>query len=271
MGLTFCDFVGRWLPLCATLPAAGSSLLAAAPVVSSALVFQSIVPVVAERLEGDRQRTKRSVFVGSALPMLAYAAFTFAVLGRLSGDDLVYRADGLLDPLQSLPADVADASLFPLVLFSVCAVTTSFVGTALSQRHELAGMLPHLPKAAHDALALVPPALAALWFRGDSSFFVAAIALTGALANPLLFFAFPLGLLLPTRGLASDQDDASVLQLKPHLKRPLTPTLRILLDDATTLLTLGGSSKEQPWSPPMRTTKKAAPFLLSRTARPPPE
>ena len=208
MALTFGCFISQWAPFVSVDHHAAMSALVfpdhlmsafwkAAPVVSSALVFQSIVPVVAEKLSGDAERTKRAVAYGSFLPALCYAAFTTAVLGRFpTHEGLLYRTDGLLDPLQHLPTDVVETSRLALAFFSLCAVTTSFVGTAISQRHELNGMF-RLPRLATDVIALAPPALTAIAFASDgtdNSFFVLAIALTGALANPLLFGAFPVAI-----------------------------------------------------------------------------
>jgi len=192
MALSFTIVVNRWAPFCGDVfedhvfPGY-ASLAAALPVVSSALVYQSIVPVVADKLDRDSEKTKRAVLFGSLVPALCYAVFAYAVLGRFrAGESFVFGSDGLLDPLAGLPS--MDQSRLALSAFSLCAVSTSFVGTALSQTHELRGLLPAAPS---TSLALLPPALAALFFKGDDSFFLFAIAATGAIANPLLFAAFP--------------------------------------------------------------------------------
>lgn len=200
----------EWLPHCAftahTAPSP-NQVLAAAPVVGSALVFQNIVPIVAAKL-GDKQRAKRAVVAGSLVPALAYVAFDASVLGRL-GDDIVVRPDGLVDPLQALPDDVRHLSLLALSVFSLCAVATSFVGTALSQILELDFMDDDHAK----LLALAPPLAIAL--AGPDDLFVPALAVCGALANPLLFGLLPLALKVA----AADQDRQSQARSEEPLKK----------------------------------------------------
>ncbi|KAJ8614059.1 hypothetical protein CTAYLR_005857 [Chrysophaeum taylorii] len=191
--------LATWLPYCAPLPPFGLDLEAAvdaAPVVTSALVFQNVVPVIARDLGSDKARTRRAVVLGSAFPALAYVAFTASILGRL-GDEVVYGADGLIDPLAALPDEAKPISAIALGIFSLCAVATSFVGTALSQEHELRTLVDDRTA---KLAALGPPLALAL--AGPHDLFFDAIAICGALANPLLFGALPVALFLAPHHIA---------------------------------------------------------------------
>lgn len=185
-----------------------SALGSAAPVLVSALVFQNVVPSVAKRFEGDDERTRRSLVAGSAVPLVCYVLFNAAVLGRLGPDALVPAAgQSLVDASAGLPADVAALTGAALQLFALAAVTTSFVGAAVSQLKELEPLFQRPDEVASSSAsdddagftldsgafltlcaALVPPVFVAL---SGPDIFVPALALSGSIANPLLFGVLP--------------------------------------------------------------------------------
>lgn len=193
MGASFCALLVAWLPLCDFPPAPTSmsldSALSAVPVLTSALVYQNCVPVVAHKLGGSLSKTRAAVLFGSAMPALGYVLFDASVLGR--GPSNTGR-DGLLDPLVGLSDEARMYSKLALAVFSVCAVSTSLVGTALSQIHEF----DHDHRRSAKFATLAPPFLLA--FYGPDNLFVLALALNGAVANPLLFGILPVILAIAT-------------------------------------------------------------------------
>lgn len=215
MAASFCALLVAWLPLCDFPPAPASlsldTALSAVPVLTSALVYQNCVPVVAHKLGGSLSKTRAAVLFGSAMPALGYVLFDASILGRgLSKTG----HDGLLDPLVGLSDDARMYSTLALAVFSVCAVATSLVGTALSQIHEFD--YEHRRSAKFAMLA--PPFLLA--FYGPSNLFVLALALNGAVANPLLFGILPIIL-----ALANDRHPAWFPQSATNKR--VTPTFRV--------------------------------------------
>lgn len=58
-----------------------SSVIEALPVIVISLSYQNVVPVVAAQLDGDKEAIKKSVLLGTGLPVLMYIAWIAAILG----------------------------------------------------------------------------------------------------------------------------------------------------------------------------------------------
>ncbi|MHC5597816.1 MAG: amino acid permease [Nostoc sp.] len=108
-----------------------SALGSAISVMSVALFFQNVVPLVVTQLEGDARKIGQSIFIGSVIPLIMFLAWNAVILGSVSPDMLHGTSDGktVFDPLQILRAGGAGQWLGVLVsIFSEFAIVTSFIG-----------------------------------------------------------------------------------------------------------------------------------------------
>ncbi|MEH1973008.1 MAG: aromatic amino acid transport family protein [Nostoc sp.] len=108
-----------------------SALGSAISVMSVALFFQNVVPLVVAQLEGDAGKIRQSIFIGSVIPLIMFLAWNAVILGSISPDMLHGTSDGrtVFDPLQILRAGGAGEWLGVLVsIFSEFAIVTSFIG-----------------------------------------------------------------------------------------------------------------------------------------------
>jgi tyrosine-specific transport protein len=108
-----------------------STLGSAISVMSVALFFQNVVPLVVTQLEGDTRKIRQSIFMGSVIPLIMFLAWNAVILGSVSSD-MVHSASGgrtVFDPLQILRTGGAGEWLGVLVsIFSEFAIATSFIG-----------------------------------------------------------------------------------------------------------------------------------------------
>ncbi|MEH1787418.1 MAG: aromatic amino acid transport family protein [Nostoc sp.] len=108
-----------------------SALGSAISVMSVALFFQNVVPLVVTQLEGDARKIRQSILIGSVIPLIMFLAWNAVILGSVSPDMLHGTSDGItvFDPLQILRAGGAGQCLGVLVsIFSEFAIVTSFIG-----------------------------------------------------------------------------------------------------------------------------------------------
>ncbi|MBC6432954.1 tyrosine transporter [Nostoc sp. HG1] len=108
-----------------------SALGSAISVMSVALFFQNVVPLVVTQLEGDARKIRQSIFIGSVIPLIMFLAWNAVILGSVSPDMLYSTSAGrtVFDPLQVLRAGGAGEWLGVLVsIFSEFAIATSFIG-----------------------------------------------------------------------------------------------------------------------------------------------
>ncbi|MEH2177777.1 amino acid permease [Nostoc sp.] len=108
-----------------------SALGSAISVMSVALFFQNVVPLVVKQLEGDACKIRQSIFIGSVIPLIMFLAWNAVILGSVSPDMLHSTSDGtrVFDPLQILRGGGAGQWLGVLVsIFSEFAIVTSFIG-----------------------------------------------------------------------------------------------------------------------------------------------
>ncbi|MEH2279970.1 MAG: aromatic amino acid transport family protein [Nostoc sp.] len=129
LGLLF--FGGRHIQSTQLLFQDWSALGSAISVMSVALFFQNVVPLVVAQLEGDVGKIRQSIFIGSVIPLIMFLAWNAVILGSVSPDMLHGTSDGrtVFDPLQVLRAGGAGEWLGVLVsIFSEFAIVTSFIG-----------------------------------------------------------------------------------------------------------------------------------------------
>ncbi|MEH1945428.1 MAG: aromatic amino acid transport family protein [Nostoc sp.] len=108
-----------------------SALGSAISVMSVALFFQNVVPLVVTQLEGDARKIRQSILIGSVIPLIMFLAWNAVILGSVSPDMLHSTSDGtsVFDPLQILRGGSAGQWLGVLVsIFSEFAIITSFIG-----------------------------------------------------------------------------------------------------------------------------------------------
>ncbi|MBC1219238.1 tyrosine transporter [Nostoc sp. UCD121] len=128
LGLLF--FAGRHIQSAQLLFQNWSALGSAISVMSVALFFQNVVPLVVTQLEGDAGKIRQSILIGSVIPLIMFLAWNAVILGSVSPDMQYGTSDGtVFDPLQILRAGDAGEWLGVLVsIFSEFAIATSFIG-----------------------------------------------------------------------------------------------------------------------------------------------
>ncbi|MBN3875440.1 MULTISPECIES: amino acid permease [unclassified Nostoc] len=129
LGLLFLG--GRHIQTAQLLFQNWSALGSAISVMSVALFFQNVVPLVVTQLEGDARKIRQSIFIGSVIPLIMFLAWNAVILGSVSPDMLNGISDGrpVFDPLEILRAGGAGEWLGVLVsIFSEFAIATSFIG-----------------------------------------------------------------------------------------------------------------------------------------------
>ncbi|MEH2115324.1 amino acid permease [Nostoc sp.] len=107
-----------------------SALGSAISVMSVALFFQNVVPLVVKQLEGDACKIRQSILIGSVIPLIMFLAWNAVILGSVSPDMLHSTSESsVFDPLQILRSGGAGQWLGVLVsIFSEFAIVTSFIG-----------------------------------------------------------------------------------------------------------------------------------------------
>ena len=107
------------------------ALGSAVSVMFVALFYHNIIPVVTTQLEGDVQKIRRSIVIGSAIPLMMFLAWNAVILGSVTPElmQTVAQGNAIFDPLQRLRSGQAGAWLGGLVsIFSEFAIATSFIG-----------------------------------------------------------------------------------------------------------------------------------------------
>ncbi|MBD2384095.1 amino acid permease [Cylindrospermum sp. FACHB-282] len=212
-----------------------TALGSAVSVMCVALFYQNVVPVVVTQLEGDVQKIRQSIVIGSLIPLIMFLAWNAVILGSVSPDMLKLASVGatVFDPLQILRAGGAGELLGVLVsIFSEFAIVTSFIGFVyglLDLFKDISlitqGGLSRLPL---YSLILFPPmSLGTL----NPSIFFTALDYTGTLSISIL------GGIIPAL-MSWKQREAQ--ELKNSMNQPLVPggkaTLIIMITVALALI-----------------------------------
>ena len=111
-----------------------SALPGALPAIVIALVYHDLIPVVCSLLDGDQRRIRAALLLGSLVPLGLFIGWDGIALSATGRAGL---AGAGVDPLRALLEGASDGggseSLgIGLALFSLCAVATCFLSTALS-------------------------------------------------------------------------------------------------------------------------------------------
>lgn len=171
----------------------------AVPVMFVAFVYQNVVPVVTTQLEGDGQRVRWAIGLGSLVPLAMFALWNAVILGSMQWDGVIATGD-VVDPLELLRLGVGHPRIGAVVsIFSEVAIATSFIGFVfglLSVFEDIfAGLMTtsamwvqRSKKLFFYSLVLLPPlALSVL----DPNIFYNAIDVAGAYGNSILFGIIP--------------------------------------------------------------------------------
>jgi len=96
-----------------------------------ALFYHNVIPVVTTQLEGDVGKIRRSIVVGSIIPLIMFVLWNAAILGSIRPEMVQDAIDGsvVFDPLKLLRSGDAGNWLGVIVsVFSEFAIVTSFIG-----------------------------------------------------------------------------------------------------------------------------------------------
>jgi len=113
-------------------------------------------------------------------------------------------------------------SRFALSSFSFCAIATSFLGTGLSQIHELHGVNVLATRPFLLRMLALAPATAALFLPPD--IFIMALSTTGLYANPILWWFLPFALFMQQYFISSEKQHKSSTTtslLQQQIQKPL--------------------------------------------------
>ncbi|MDJ0735395.1 MAG: aromatic amino acid transport family protein [Nostocaceae cyanobacterium] len=108
-----------------------TALGGAVSVMLVALFYHNIIPVVVTQLEGDARKVRKSIVLGSVIPLIMFLAWNAVILGSISADMFQGISDGnaVFDPLEILRGGSGGRWLGVLLsVFSEFAIATSFIG-----------------------------------------------------------------------------------------------------------------------------------------------
>ena len=156
-------------------------------VIALAFVYHNVIPVVANQLEGDRDKSRTALVLGTAIPFVMFVLWDGAVLGGISADDLASGVN--LDPLSTLQG-TSPAAAGLVNSFSVFAISTSFLGFVLGLTDFLSDGFGWRDKGDFKpyALTLIPPTVFALSYP---DVFLSALDTAGAFGVLTLFGCLP--------------------------------------------------------------------------------
>lgn len=162
----------------------------ALPVLFVSFAFQGLVPTLCTYLDRDPVRIRRSLILGSILPLLAYCTWELLILGIVPADAMLNQKNALapLKAALSSPGVVLIGAFFAFF-----AITTSMLGVALALLDFLADGLnvEKTPAGRVGLLALIfiPPIVASWTTPG---LFLSALGYAGGFGTALLLNFMPM-------------------------------------------------------------------------------
>jgi len=166
-------------------------------VVFLALVYHDLVPVICSYLGGDLDKIRKAIVLGSVPPLLMFLLWDSVALGMIPIDALAQSGNGemIIDPLAFLLASGDPSLVLAISVFSVSAIATSAIGTALSLSDYTQSLLDKAVDKLQDrgagAAAPVPKDTWQWWESGGAK--LAALTVTFvpplavAVSNPNIF------------------------------------------------------------------------------------
>jgi len=185
------------------------------PTMLQGLSFQSVVPTICAQLEGDRRKITPTIIFGSAVPLIMFLIWNGVLLACTSNTPLL----GNPDPLEVLRVNGGPVLSAGIVVFSMSAIITSFIGFVVTItdfiadafKPQGAAMAPDTPvtRLRDYGLALLPPLAIACY---DPTLFFQALDKAGAFGVSYLFGLLPAWMALKLRA-----NEARVLGQAPGL------------------------------------------------------
>jgi tyrosine-specific transport protein len=210
------------------------------PIIFLSLGFQSVVPTVVKRLEGDRGKITKAIIAGTSIPTLMFVAWNAVVLGNTLGADLTN-----VDPVALLRSAEGGNSVFGNLIgaFSTLALVTSLISFVYGLLDAWADVFS-LPRDGPDfekwkaplfGLVFVPPLALSL---ANPDIFYKALDFGGAFGISTLFLVLP-----PFMVWAQRYGD----EQQPLITKPMVPFGKISLGSmwkaAGTLILEQGAEK----------------------------
>lgn len=217
-----------------------SALQGAVSVMFVALFYHNVIPTIVSQLEGDAKKIRRSIAIGSVIPLVMFLTWNAVILGSVSLDAVQSSPMHTIDPLQILRSGGAGEWLGVLIsVFSEFAIVTSFIGFVyglLDFFKDISVITSH--ESSHRlslfSLILLPPmSLSAL----NPNIFLAALDYTGTFSISILGGILPA--LMSWKQRQEQEDSHSRIQ-------PLVPggkvTLIMMIGVALVVIFTGGKA-----------------------------
>lgn len=194
-----------------------------APTLLLSLVYHNVVPTVCTQLEGDRGKITTAIVAGSFIPFLMFLVWNAAIIAAVPPG-----AIGMGDPLDALRASGGPELAVGVLVFSLSAIITSFVGFVIALTDFFADALGPVEddssgvklKLRDFALTLLPPLAVACY---DPTIFFQAIDKAGAFGVSTLFGFLPAWMALMQRATESPVLVQTPGFLGGYVRGPLVP------------------------------------------------
>lgn len=171
-----------------------SAVIPALTLIVTSLGFHGIIPSLKEYLHNDAKKIRASILIGSFIPVGVYILWQYVILSHVpvwGSNGLVALADAAGNPGEKLIAAVSSKSGYAsiiVVIFSLCAIFSSYVGVALGITDFLFDGLKSVKKIAKNkplivAMTFIPPVVFAIFYPDG---FMTALSYAGIFASILL-------------------------------------------------------------------------------------
>lgn len=177
-----------------------SYMPATLPIILCSFSFQGVVPAVCRQMNGDGRPLMKAILFGTLIPLVLALIWTVAAAGALpllDGENSLLGAY-MADQPATIPlskAVKAPGILVTGLMFSLCAILTSYLGISLGLRGFLTDLLHRssdLPdRLLIDSLVFLPPLIIVLI---DPNLFLQALDITGGLSVTIVFGLLPAAL-----------------------------------------------------------------------------
>lgn len=170
-------------------------VLSAVPIFFTAFGFHVIMGTINTYLDADIGKIRKSIYIGTAIPLVAYLLWQLATHGVLSQNEFttILKQDPTLNGLVTATSQITGSTILGEMvrLFSVLALITSFLGVAMGIFEGVGDLLRRLNLPTNrlwlTVATFTPPLLFALFYPDG---FIMALGYAG------LLFAF-YGMILP--------------------------------------------------------------------------
>ncbi len=167
----------------------------ALPIFFMTFGFHICTPTINEYLEGDNRKLKLAAFLGSTGIFIIYIIWQMATHGVLKQSDLIEilnREPNLNGLIHAFEITTGSKAISEIVrIFSVLALTTSYIGVSLGLSNAVKDLLAHFNLKKSNlmvgAITFIPPIIVGFTYPG---IFLSAFAFAG------IIFAF-IGIILP--------------------------------------------------------------------------